>query len=243
MPPGTGSERARRTYAYLREQIASGAWPVNGKIPTEPELSEILGVGRTTVREAVRSLANVGMLETLVGRGTFVRSRTPVSSLLADFVAEFELSDILGYRRALEIEAAQQAALHRTDEQLAALRTAFEADLTAEPGSAVERGHAPGQFHFLVVEAADNRLMASLYAGVMAGLRGALRRGEVVHGTDTAQRHADHEAILTAIEAGDVAAAAHAMASHVDRDLQVWDHDGEDTPRAVALSDEVKTVA
>lgn len=217
----SGSERARRTFAYLRSQITSGAWPINSKIPTEPELVEILGVGRTTVREAVRSLANVGMLETLVGRGTFVRSRTPVSSLLADFVSEFDLIDILGYRRALEIEASQQAALRRTEEQLAALHAAHAADLAAEAGSPVERGHAPGQFHFLVVEAAGNRLMVSLYAGVMAGLREALRRGEVVHGTNADQRRADHAAVLEAIEAHDVATAAHVMAQHVDRDLLV----------------------
>lgn len=216
----SGSERARRSYAYLREQITSGAWPIDSKIPTEPELTEILGVGRTTVREAVRSLANIGMLETLVGRGTFVRSRTPVSSLLADFVGEFEIVDVLGYRRALEIEAAQQAAIHRTDEQLAALREAHEADVASGPASG-EHGTAPGQFHSLVVEAAGNSLVVSLYAGVMTSVRTAIRTGIVAHGADVAQRHDDHSSILEAISEQDIGAAAHAAALHVDRDLHV----------------------
>ena len=68
----TGSDRARSTLAYLRRHITTGAWPVGSRIPIEPELTEQIGVGRSTVREAVRSLASIGMLETLPGRGTFV---------------------------------------------------------------------------------------------------------------------------------------------------------------------------
>lgn len=70
-----GSERARRTLTFLRQKITSGEWPINSKIPTEPELMRLLGVGKTTVREAARSLASLGILEPLPGIGTFVRSR------------------------------------------------------------------------------------------------------------------------------------------------------------------------
>lgn len=208
--------------AYLRSQIASGEWPVNSKIPTENELAEILGVGRTTIREAVRSLAALGMLEPAVGRGTFVRSRTPVSSVLADLISEFSLTEILGYRRALEVEAAQLAARHRTASDVAALRRAHEADVSSSSGgdSRVERGTVPGEFHSRLFEATSNRLLASLYAGVSAALRSAIARGEVVHGSDAELRRGDHAAILHAVEEGDVARAAHLMAEHADRDLQ-----------------------
>src|SRR5690625_7550642 len=117
MSSARGTERARTTLAYLRRQITTGQWQVGSRIPIEPELAEILGVGRSTVREAVRSLASIGMLETLPGRGTFVRSSTPTSSLLNEFLADFSLTEILSYRRALEVEAAQQAAIHRTEER------------------------------------------------------------------------------------------------------------------------------
>ena len=79
----SGSDRARTTVAYLRRRIISGDWPVGSRIPTESELMESLAVGRTTIREAVRSLATMGMLETAPSRGTFVRSRLPASSVLA----------------------------------------------------------------------------------------------------------------------------------------------------------------
>lgn len=216
-----GSERARRTLAFLRQKISSGEWPINSKIPTEPELMRLLGVGKTTVRLAVRSLASLGILEPMPGIGTFVRSRMPVSTVLTDYIAEFSVTEILGYRRALELEAAQQAALHRTDEQLAAMRRALSPDAEAEVDVAFRAGSgkAPGQFHFLVMEASGNSLLVGVYAGVVNALRRAINAGAVVHARGAQARRADHAVLLDALEARDVAAAVHAMALHIDRDL------------------------
>ena len=60
----------------LQEQIAQGRFEVGGKLPTESELMKIFGVGRSTVREAVKILANMGLLKVQQGAGTFVESRT-----------------------------------------------------------------------------------------------------------------------------------------------------------------------
>lgn len=223
MQAASGSQRARRTLAFLRHQIASGAWPINSRIPTETELMELLGVGKTTVREAVRSLASVGMLETLPGRGTFVRSRTPVSAVLTDTLAEYDLAELLVLRRALEVEAAQLAAVRRSEGQLTALRVSHNHDVPTDPDypGRVERGRTPGQFHFLIIEAGGSSLLASMYAVVMAILRRAVDQGRLGYGASEDLRRDDHAAILAAIEAGDTVAAAHAMARHVDRDLVI----------------------
>ncbi|HWJ85758.1 MAG TPA: FCD domain-containing protein [Cellulomonas sp.] len=219
-----GSPRARATLGYLRRQIGSGAWPVDSKIPTEPELAATLGVGRTTIREAVRSLANLGMLETAAGRGTFVRSRTPVSSVLASFVEDFELDDVLRFRRLLEVEAARQAALRRTDADVDRLREAHEAELAALAGIApttIERGKAPGQFHALVLEASGSPLMVGMYAGLISGIRRAQRVGALAQASPDETRVAEHAEVLAAIAEGDAEAAAAAMSTHVDRDLTI----------------------
>ena len=100
---------------------------MNSQIPTETELIDALGVGRSTVREAVRSLAHVGMLETARGRGTFVRALSPVDRVLTDYLQEHEPRDIVEVRRALEVEAAGLAALRRTEADIAALRPASTA--------------------------------------------------------------------------------------------------------------------
>ncbi len=215
-----GSDRARRTLAYLRHQISSGEWPINSKIPTETELMQLIGVGKTTVREAVRALASMGMLEPMPGIGTFVRSRMPVSSVLTDYLSEFSATDLLGYRRALELEAAQLAARQRTDEQLAAMRQALERPATqADQPLGGRRAKAPGQFHFLVMEASGNALMVGLYAGVIQALRHAIATGAVAEGTDVTSLQRDHRELLAALEAGDVVRAAHVMAQHIENDL------------------------
>lgn len=221
----SGSERARTTLAFLRRRIASGEWPVNTRIPTEPQLMELIGVGKTTVREAVRSLASLGMLETLPGRGTFVRSRTPVSSVFTDYVSDFGLDDLLVFRRAIEVEAAQQAAQRRTAEQLDALRAAHardgshDVDYPARASAPVAGRRSPGQFHAVLFEASGSGLLAALYGGVMASVRRALDRADLVYDESPEQRLAHHGAILDAIERQDAADAARAMAVHVDTDL------------------------
>ena len=220
-----GSQKARDTLEYLRERIARSEWAVGDLIPKEPELMQLIGVGKSTVREAVRSLAAFGMLETVPGVGTFVRSRTPVSTILTEFLADHDLEEVLVYRRSLEIEAAQHAAVNRSEEQLDRLRAAHERSLeraldpSAEAIDSCERSTTPGSFHLLVVEASGSRLLLDLYLGVMSVLERANTDGRVILGTTADTMRADHGAVLAAIEARDVRSAAHSMALHVDRDL------------------------
>jgi DNA-binding FadR family transcriptional regulator len=221
-----GSQKARDTLDFLRGKISTGEWAVGDLIPKEPELVELIGVGRSTVREAVRSLAAFGMLETVPGVGTFVRSRTPVSSILSEFLADHDLEEVLVYRRSLEIEAAQHAAVHRTEEQLAGLREAHRrlhegliAGAAPEALDTCNRSTAPDAFHRLVVEASGSKLLLDLYLGVMSVLEGASTEGRVILGTTLETMHRDHGAVLDAIAARDVRDAAHSMALHVDRDL------------------------
>lgn len=221
----TGTQRARRTLAYLRRQITTGAWPVSSRIPIEKELTDTLGVGRSTVREAVRSLASIGMLETAPGRGTFVRSAAPTSSLLSEFLTTYTLEELLSYRRALEVEAAQQAARHRSEEDVAALAAAVATPVGAQhcpvhatPESA---GQLAARFHFLVFDAAKNRLLASLYAGITEKLNLPAHLPRLVHAGDAAQMQLEHERVADAIARGDFIDAVHAMADHVDNDLMI----------------------
>ncbi|MFT4265123.1 MAG: FCD domain-containing protein [Nocardioides sp.] len=214
-----GSDRARETVRRLQADITAGRWPVNGRIPTEAELAAELGVGRSTIREAIRSLAHLGLLEPAPGRGTFVRSLSPVRDVLSDFAAEHTWSDILAVRRALEVQAAELAADRADPETLERLRAAHQADLDHEAGT--ERGRAPGQFHALLVELSGNRLLAELYAGLGAAIRDGLSRGAIEPGEDEKGRQSDHAALLAAIAAGNAQAAATLAATHAARDLRV----------------------
>src|ERR1700760_2897957 len=63
----------------MRDAIRTGDWAVDQRIPPEPELVTVLGVGRNTVREAVRALSHAGLLEVRQGDGTFVRATSELS--------------------------------------------------------------------------------------------------------------------------------------------------------------------
>lgn len=217
--PQSGSQKARDTLSYLRAKISSGEWQVGDLIPKEPELMELIGVGKSTVREAVRSLATLGMLQTVPGVGTFVRARTPVSSLLTEFLADQDLEEVLIYRRSLEIEAAQTASVRRSDEQLAALRASYERSLLAGSHERCNDFARPDSFHRLIVEASGSKLLLDLYSGVMSVLWKAAEQGHVFLGITPDTMHLDHGALLQAIEQRSVRDAAHAMALHADRDL------------------------
>src|SRR5215471_3153791 len=104
----------------MRAAIADGDWVVDQRIPPEPELVTALGVGRNTVREAVRALAHAGLLEVRQGDGTFVRATSEISGALRRLVGE-ELREVLEVRRTLEVEGARLAAKHRTPEDIAHL--------------------------------------------------------------------------------------------------------------------------
>lgn len=214
-----GSQKAQDTLDYLRSQISSGTWTVGSRIPKEPELMELIGVGKSTVREAVRSLASLGMLETRPGVGTFVRSRTPVSSILTQFLADHDIEEVLVYRRSLEIEAAQHAAINRTEEQLERIRVAHERSVQAVAETGRHDPALHGLFHQLIVEASGSKLLMDLYLGVIDVLKRASAKGQVIIGATPDVLRVDHEAVLRAIEARDVRDAAHSMALHVDRDL------------------------
>ncbi|WP_449279066.1 FadR/GntR family transcriptional regulator [Leucobacter sp. GX24907] len=222
-----GSQKSQETLAYLRSKIVSGDWPLGELIPKEPELMELIGVGKSTVREAVRSLATLGMLQTVQGVGTFVRARTPVGSILTEFLADHDLEEVLIYRRSLEIEAAQTAAIKRSEAQLAALRASHERSIAlheaeGEQATSGERCNditREDSFHRLIVEASGSRLLLDLYTGVMQALNTAVARGQVFVGTTRETMLLDHGALLRAIEERNVRDAAHAMALHADRDL------------------------
>ncbi|MEZ5189733.1 MAG: GntR family transcriptional regulator [Schumannella sp.] len=226
----TGGEARGRRAAIatqtLRARIASGEWPVGSRIPTEPELCELLGVGRSTVREAVRALATLGMLEPLTARGTFVRAATPIPALLTDSLAAYDPVELVGLRRALDVDAAQTAAARRSSGDLELLEAELH-DETARPRAGDSRDAAShcSRFHGIIARAGGGRLMADLDAALASAFRTAGLDERIASGTDVAVRIDEHDRILTAIRGRDVGIAAHLMALHVDAALRSVSHE------------------
>ncbi|MFG1998324.1 FadR/GntR family transcriptional regulator [Spirillospora sp. NPDC048911] len=201
----------------LRDEIATGVWAVGAKIPPEPVLSESLGVGRNTVREAVRALTHAGLLECRQGDGTYVRATSELSGAVRRRLETAELIEILEVRRGLEVEAARLAAARRTDDDIAAINEALarrDAQWTAGDHAAfVEADLA---FHMAVVEATHNQVLTDLYRDFSAVLRASIgAAGNLLQHSDI-----PHAPIADAIAAGDAAAAAQATHSCLDEILR-----------------------
>ncbi|MFI7076485.1 FadR/GntR family transcriptional regulator [Micromonospora sp. NPDC049903] len=213
MPPAIDSavpprgRRTNETIARLRRRIMAGEWPVGSRIPTEPRLVEDLGVGRNTVREAVRALAHAGVLECRQGSGTYVLSTDELAPVVARRLTDDRMTEVIEVRRAFEVEAARLAARRRTTEDLAALDAALAAREAAWRGGEVaEFVEADVALHTAVVAAAHNGMLAELYASVATALRSTVTQamGDAL----TPDRHVDHARLVAAIRAGDPELAA-----------------------------------
>ncbi|RLK24197.1 GntR family transcriptional regulator [Micromonospora sp. M71_S20] len=209
MPPSVDSatapprgHRVRQTIAQLRERILGGEWPVGGRIPTEPQLVAALGVGRNTVREAVRALVHAGVLECRQGSGTYVVSTDELAPVVARRLTADRMVEVVEVRRAFEVEAARLAALRRTTEDLAALDGALAAREAAWGGGRVDEFvEADAALHTAVVAAAHNGMLAELYASVGTALRSTVAQsmGDALE----PERYVDHSRLVEAIRAGD----------------------------------------
>lgn len=212
-----------RSYEHVVRQIAaeiqSGRFSRGERLPTERELGANFGVSRGVVREAVKVLDAMGLVEPRQGSGLYVRDDPvpPVTRALTLSVSPEEKSvrHLFEFRRTLETESARLAASRRSDDQAASIAaaSALTAEAAAHDGQPAF-GPTDLAFHAAIYAAADNPYMAVAIAAVRdmtsdvvaqyIGLRGSLA---------VAAGH--HAAIAAAISAGDPEAAAAAMAEHL----------------------------
>ncbi len=203
---------------YFRSEISLGRLSPGQKLPAEPRLCEQLGVSRGVLREALRELQGYGLIEVKHGSGTYVSSLQP-SELLkglaftVDVVPLDGLIELLEIRKALEAQAAAQAATLADEELVFRLR-----GLLAEmevPASA-DREHKQDldeEFHALICDAAGNKSAAT----IAQVIRSRSRHYNMIANADAAlESLIGHRAIVRAIVEHDALGAMSAMHSHVD---------------------------
>ncbi len=189
--------------ASLRAKIADGEYPLGSKLPPEPILMEQLGVGRSTVREAVRVLAHGGLLEVRQGDGTYVRAVRDEESLV-NRLRDARVAEVQEVRHALELETARLAALRRDDRDIALMREHLarrEEARRRSDGAALVK--ADVAFHIAVAAATKNSLLADLYRS----FSGVLQSSLASYVTFTEAQESYHQALLDAIVDRDPVAA------------------------------------
>ncbi|MFD4366754.1 FadR/GntR family transcriptional regulator [Rhodococcus sp. NPDC058521] len=188
----------------LVARISAMEWQIGEKIPGETALAEELGVGRSTVREAVRTLASAGMLESRQGSGVYLRAVRPPTDWDRT-VRTQEILHVVEVRNAVETDAARLASLRRTPGDVVALRSALDGRSAAVDGDAGAFVDADLGFHRAVVEAAHNPVLANLFETFVPRLRTAMIDLMTVLGVSPRDEpDVDlHLSLVEAIEKGD----------------------------------------
>lgn len=163
------SSLADQAAQLLLERIRGGEWQIGAKLPGETTLGPQLGVGRSTVREAIRQLAGRGILQTRQGAGVFVTALD--SSEDWDLVLRrADIAAVVEGRIAIEAEAASLAAQRRTTPDIRAMRRTL-AERGRRGQSIAEHVDADMALHRAVVAAAHNAVLLELFDGFVPRVR------------------------------------------------------------------------
>jgi len=201
----------------IRDGIENGDWMPGAQLPSERELAEHLSIGRTSVREALRVLEVMGLVEIRPGQGTFVRVNSnhsqPIQLLQSMLQEDAHVVELLEIRELLEPQIACMAAQSATDEDVAYL---------SEILKRMERSLAAGQsgveenieFHLAMTKAAGNRVLLQFHNLFFELSRDSIERFFLVPGR-AAESLQGHLEILQAIRERRPDDARRSMLSHL----------------------------
>lgn len=206
----------------LRIQILAGDFSVGGKLPTETRMTEIFGVSRTVVREAIATLSADGLVESRHGAGVFVLDHPtrPFSAISAEMGNKISQAiNVLELRMGIEIESAGLAAQRRNAAQEAQIQEAFfEFERLLHLGEPT--GKADFAFHRAIASATNNPFYVEVLEALGDRTIPCDRASpwysvEVLSTEYLTSLQREHLRILQAISAGDPLAAREAMRSHL----------------------------
>ncbi|MHB8507843.1 MAG: FadR/GntR family transcriptional regulator [Candidatus Dormibacteria bacterium] len=208
----------------IKRMILSGELKAGQRLPREQDLAVQLGLSRSSLREAVRALSLMRVLDVRQGDGTYISSLEPAlimesTGFLAEMVQDHSLLEVFEVRRVLEAMAARMAAILRSDDHLAQLRECMR--LMDEAPTLDEQVLNDIQFHHVINLAAGNQVLTTL----LQGLSNRTARARMWRGRTEAQglerTRQGHVAIYDALIARDPDRAEAAALLHVS-ESQAW---------------------
>jgi DNA-binding FadR family transcriptional regulator len=202
----------------IKEMIVSGELSPGSRLPPEKELSEALGLSRNSLREAVKALEVIRVLDVRRGDGTYVTSLEPrllleAMSFVVDLHQDDSVLEVLAVRRMLEPQVAALACRSITDERLAAIeRRLADVGADADVESLVAHDIA---FHHAIAEATGNAYLTSLLDSLSGDtVRARIWRG-ITEGGSVARTIDEHRGILDALRHRNAELAQALMFVHV----------------------------
>ena len=216
----TRTSLSDRVAAELQAMIRSGEYKPGDKLPTESELMEHFSVSRITVREAVRKLRTMNLLEVRQGDGTFVKELTPNSfmkPLLSMLSLDKEnLRDVFEVRLVVECKAAELAAQRATPEQLENMRQLLQGmEESIAAGAPEQYNEKDMLFHYEIMKSSGNRIIAAIGDMIVSMIRESISASiSPPNALENSIRF--HKKIYQAIADQDPAGAVSTMQQHLE---------------------------
>lgn len=201
----------------LVEYIISGEIEPGGRMPSERQLAEAFGVGRSAMREALKSLSMIGLIDVRQGDGTYLKRAD--AALLPQIIewglliGEQRTLDLVEARQYIEIDIAKLAAIRRSEADLVDMER-WIARMERASNDEDTFVDADVAFHLKLAEAARNSVLRDIHSSIQALLRAWI--GRVIHGADsTLPSFEEHIPIYEAIRDQDPDRAKQAMEAHM----------------------------
>ena len=208
---------ATEVITQLRSFVKSGGYRAGDRLPSERELATKLGVGRPALREAIKALGVLDVLESRRGAGTFLKSTQALDGAWPERVelrpATYSLLELLEVRKMFEPRAAWFAAARGTQKELREIQDARKA-LEEHDDDWRQVVTYDFELHSAIVRAARNRILEQIndmLAPIMIKSRQTTSRSM----SNRNKMHSDHERIIDAIFRGHSDEAENAMMEHL----------------------------
>lgn len=209
----------------IRELIASNAYAAGDKIPTEKELAERFGVGRSSIREAIKIFTYLGVLESRAALGTFVRDRSQISSEALSWsllLGNDELDELINLRGSIELWCVLELvhSVGRGDEVAAETVRTLTAIVDSMEESVTDGKREPlieadFRFHKAIIQSSGSVLFASIYDTLRSFLHAEIKRSQDDY-DDAHQICFEHRELVASIASGEVLLATTVYTSHID---------------------------
>lgn len=202
----------------IKNEILSGRYKIGDRLPTEKDLCQQLGIGRSTVREALRMLKALGFIEVKQGKGAFIiKTNEDSDEKIRDWFSKnkIELIDFIQVRMSLEPLAVRLTIERASDEEIANIEQILEKfEDATKAGNALDLAMMDEAFHTAIAEASRNNLLIMLNRTIVEFFREYRVRSFAVK-KNIKNALEPHRKIMQAIQARNADAAAQAMVDHL----------------------------
>lgn len=222
---------AQNVADQILDMVRNGELVPGDKLPSERELMEMLNVGRSSVREALQSLAMLNIIEIIPGSGTVIKEPSTGELLRADVIGflirESMARELLEAREMIEPSSVRLACLRATDEDIRSIQALLESHAAAleakQPTNEIS-----AQFHILLAKASHNRVVIRFMESILELLMQRAHRAEhtPAYAAFLVQEYEEHRAIFERVQERDADQAAELLLRHIVHSAATYDATG-----------------